>query len=399
MAEKKFIGARSPSKEGPRHVTGRGLYTDDFTLPGMLQAMIVRSPHAHAKINAVDPSEALKNPNVMAVITPADVKQLTKPFKPGRYAAGLKRPIDEYAGAIEKVRYVGEPIGAVAARDRGTAEDALELIQVDYEPLRAVVDVREAIKPSSATLFDELGTNLAWTGSLQYGDIDAAFKSADRVVKENLKIHRYSSTPLEPFVVIASYDAASKRLTVWVTAQVPEVIYDGLREALGLQDIRVIIPDVGGGFGQKIHLIRKYVVLVSLLAMKSGRPVKWIEDRSEHMMAGGHACAQEFECEAAVRTTAGARPALQRIRRRRRLDQHLDDPLHQQAQQSFEYLPHAGYPYDRQCGGDQQMSGHPQPRHRQARHVLHLGAHDGPGRSGVEAERYRGAAQKSHSAK
>ena len=199
--------------------------------------MILRSPHAHAKINAVDPSEALKNPNVMAVITPEDVKRLTKPFKPGRYAAGLKRPIDEYAGAVEKVRYVGEPLGAVAARDRGSAEDALELIQVDYEPLRAVVDVREAIKPSSATLFDELGTNLAWQGSLQYGDIDAAFKSADRVVKENLKIHRYSSTPLEPFVVIASYDAASKRLTVWVTAQVPEVIYDGVREALGLQDV------------------------------------------------------------------------------------------------------------------------------------------------------------------
>ncbi len=300
MAEK-FIGSRARSKEGPRHVTGRGLYTDDFRLPGMLQAMMLRSPHAHAKINSVDPSEALKNPNVVAVVTPDDVKKLTKPFRPGRYAAGLKRPIDEYAGAVDKVRYVGEPIGAVAARDRGTAEDALELIQVDYEPLRAVVDVREAIKPSAAVLFDELGSNLAWTGSLQYGDIDAAFRSADRVVKENLKIHRYSSTPLEPFAVIASYDAASKRLTVWVTAQVPEVIYDGLREALGLQDIRVIIPDVGGGFGQKIHLIRKYVVLVSLLAMKSGRPVKWIEDRSEHMMAGGHACAQEFECEAAVK--------------------------------------------------------------------------------------------------
>src|SRR3989449_4649644 len=301
MAEKKFIGAHSRSKEGPRHVTGRGLFTDDFMLPGMLQGVILRSPHAHAKISSVDPAEALKNPNVMAVITPVDVKQLPKPFKPGRYAAGLKRPIDEYAGAIDKVRYVGEPIGAVAARDRGAAEDALELIQVDYEPLRAVVDVRDAIKPSSSTLFDELGTNLAWTGSLQYGDIDAAFKSADRIVKENLKIHRYSSTPLEPFAVIASYDAASKRLTVWVTAQVPEVIYDGLREALGLQDVRVIIPDVGGGFGQKIHLIRKYVVLISLLAMKSGRPVKWIEDRSEHMMAGGHACAQEFEAEAAVK--------------------------------------------------------------------------------------------------
>ncbi|HEY1233427.1 MAG TPA: xanthine dehydrogenase family protein molybdopterin-binding subunit, partial [Candidatus Binatia bacterium] len=301
MADKKYIGAKSRSKEGPRHVSGRGLYTDDFTLPGMLQAMILRSPHAHAKILSVNASDALKNPDLMAVVTPDDVKRLTKPFKPGRYAAGLKRPIDEYAGAIEKVRYVGEPLGAVAARTRGAAEDALELIQVEYEPLRPVVDVREAIKPSSAALFDELGTNLAWQGSLQYGDIDAAFKSADRVVRENLKIHRYSSTPLEPFVVIASYDAASKRLTVWVTAQVPEVIYDGVREALGLQDVRVIIPDVGGGFGQKIHLIRKYVVLVSLLAMKTGRPIKWIEDRSEHMMAGGHACAQEFEAEAAVK--------------------------------------------------------------------------------------------------
>jgi 2-furoyl-CoA dehydrogenase large subunit len=297
-----FIGSRTRSKEGPRHVSGRGLYTDDFILPGMLQAMILRSPHAHAKILSVDPSQALINPNVIAVITPDDIKQNTKPFKPGRYAAGLKRPIDEYAGAVEKVRYVGEPLGAVAARDRGTAEDALELISVEYEPIRPVVDVREAIKPSSATLFDELGSNLAWHGSLQYGDIDGAFKSADRVVKENLKIHRYSSTPLEPFVVIASYDSASKRLTVWVTAQVPEVIYDGLREALGLQDVRVIIPDVGGGFGQKIHLIRKYVVMVALLSMKTGRPVKWVEDRSEHMMAGGHACAQDFEAEAAVKS-------------------------------------------------------------------------------------------------
>ena len=296
-----FIGSRTRSKEGPRHVSGRGLYTDDFTLPGMLQAMILRSPHAHAKILSVDPSQALTNPNVIAVITPDDIKQSTKPFKPGRYAAGLKRPIDEYAGAVDKVRYVGEPLGAVAARDRGTAEDALELISVEYEPIRPVVDVREAIKPSAATLFEELGSNLAWHGSLQYGDIDGAFKSADRVVKENLKIHRYSSTPLEPFVVIASYDSASKRLTVWVTAQVPEVIYDGLREALGLQDVRVIIPDVGGGFGQKIHLIRKYVVMVALLSMKSGRPVKWVEDRSEHMMAGGHACAQEFEAEVAVK--------------------------------------------------------------------------------------------------
>src|ERR1041384_6658632 len=136
MAENKYIGPRSRSKEGPRHVTGRGLYTDDFILPGMLQAMVLRSPHAHARINSVDASAALQQPNVMGVVPPDDVKQLTKPFRPGRYAAGLKRPIDEYAGAIDKVRYVGEPIGAVAARDRGSAEDGLGVIPVDYEPLR-----------------------------------------------------------------------------------------------------------------------------------------------------------------------------------------------------------------------------------------------------------------------
>ena len=123
--EQKFIGNRTRSKEGPRHVTGRGLYTDDFTLPGMLQAMILRSPHAHAKILSLDASRALADPNVVAIITPEDVKNNSKPFKPGRYAAGLKRPIDEYARAIERVRYVGEPVAAVAARDRGTAEDAL----------------------------------------------------------------------------------------------------------------------------------------------------------------------------------------------------------------------------------------------------------------------------------
>ncbi|HEY1266115.1 MAG TPA: xanthine dehydrogenase family protein molybdopterin-binding subunit [Candidatus Binatia bacterium] len=297
----KFIGKAIRSKEGPRHATGGGHFTDDIVLPGMLQAMILRSPHAHARILGGDAREALALPGVMAAVVPSDVVKHTKPFKPGRYAAGLRKPIAEYATAVEKARYMGEPVAAVAARDRGTAEDALELITIDYDALPAVVETADAMKPSSALLYEELESNIAWKGSLTYGDIDGAFKSADKIVKEHLKIHRYSSTPLEPFAIIADYDAASRKLTVWVNAQVPEVIYDALREALELEDIRVIIPDIGGGFGQKIHLIRKYVVIVSLLAIQSGRPVKWIEDRSEHMMAGGHSCAQEFEVEAAVK--------------------------------------------------------------------------------------------------
>ncbi|HWP60271.1 MAG TPA: xanthine dehydrogenase family protein molybdopterin-binding subunit [Candidatus Acidoferrales bacterium] len=301
MAEKKYIGASVRSKEAPRHVTGRGNFVDDLVLPGMLHAAMVRSSCAHARLARVDPSAALQTPGVLAVLTPEDVKKHSQPFKPGRYAAGLRRPVNEYATAVEKVRYAGEPIGAVAARQKAIAEDAAELVAVEYEVLPAVTDARAAMEPGSAVLFDELGSNLAWHGGMSYGDVEGAFKSADLIVRENLKIHRYSSTPLETFACIASFDAASRRLTVWVNAQAPEVIYDALREALGLEDVRVLIPDVGGGFGQKIHLIRKYVVITSLLSMLARRPVKWIEDRSEHMMAAGHSCAQEFDVEAAVK--------------------------------------------------------------------------------------------------
>ena len=299
---KRHVGGTARSKEGPRHVTGRGRYTDDFTEPGMLQAVFLRSPHAHARILGVDAEAALQRPDVFAVVTPDDLKRDTRPFRPGRYAAGLEKPVPEYAGAVDKVRYVGEPVGAVAARDRAAAEDALELIAVDYETLPAVTDVRQAIEGQSpALIYEELGSNLAWQGSLEYGDTAAAFREADRVVRENLKIHRYSSTPLEPLACIASFDRFSRKLTVRTNTQVPENIYDALRDALDLDDIRVVIPDIGGGFGQKIHLIRKYVVVVALLAIRSGRPVKWIEDRNEHMMAAGHACEQEFDVEAAVK--------------------------------------------------------------------------------------------------
>jgi 2-furoyl-CoA dehydrogenase large subunit len=296
-----YVGTSTRSKEGPRHVMGRGNFTDDVVLPGMLQAMILRSSYAHARITSADAGAAVQLPGVFAALTPADVTSMTRPFKPGRYAAGLRKPIPEYATAVDKVRYMGEPVAAVAARDRGTAEDALELIAVEYDDLPPVVETADAMRSGAALLFEELESNIAWKGQLTYGDVQGAFKSADKTVKEHLKIHRYSSTPLEPFACIASFDPASKKLTVWVNAQVPEVIYDALREALELEDIRVIIPDIGGGFGQKIHLIRKYVVITSLLAIKSGRPVKWIEDRSEHMMAAGHSCAQEFEVEAAVK--------------------------------------------------------------------------------------------------
>ena len=299
--ENKYLGKTIRSKEGPRHVCGRGQFTDDFTLPGMLHGIVLRSTYPHARILDVDTQAALEVPGVVAVVTPELVKQRSHPFKPGRYAAGLKTPIPEYATAIDRVRYLGEPIAMLAARSPSIAEDALELIRVEYDPLPTVVDPWKAMESSAPLLFEELGSNVAWKGAVSYGDVEEAFRSADQVVREKLKTHRYSSTPLEPLACLASFDAVRHSLDVWCNGQNPEVVYDALGEALSLEDYRVVIPDIGGGFGQKIHLIRKYIVLTSLMALHTGRPVKWIEDRSEHMLAAGQSCGMDFEVEAAVK--------------------------------------------------------------------------------------------------
>src|SRR5687768_10302832 len=294
-----YIGSSAPSKEAPRYVAGRGRYVDDLVLPRMLHACVLRSPYAHAHIQSVLVAGGLQASGVRGTLTPEDIKALSRPFKPGRYAAGLRVPIPEYATAIDKVRYVGEPVAMVAADTRAAAEDALELIEVEYDPLPAVGSPEAAIADAAPLIYEELGSNIAWQGQVSYGDVDAAFRRADRVVRENLKIHRYSSTPLEPFACLVEH--TPERLTIWCNSQSPDVIYDAVSEALGIDTVRVIVPDIGGGFGQKIHLIRKYAVLTALMAVKTGRPVKWVEDRSEHMMAGGHSCEQEFDVEAAVR--------------------------------------------------------------------------------------------------
>ncbi|MDA1184385.1 MAG: xanthine dehydrogenase family protein molybdopterin-binding subunit, partial [Acidobacteria bacterium] len=298
MTQHTHVGRSTPSKEAPRHVTGRGHFVDDLVRPRMLHACILRSPYAHARIMSVAADAAVGLPGVNGVVTPADVKRLTRPFKPGRYAAGLRVPIPEYASAVDKVRYVGEPVAIVAAKTRAGAEDALELIDVEYDALPAVASTKAAAATSAPLIYEELDSNVAWQGHVAFGDVDGAFQRADRIVRENLQIHRYSSTPLEPFACLVEH--TPERLTIWCNSQSPDVIYDAITEALGVENVRVIVPDVGGGFGQKIHLIRKYAVLTALMAMQTGRPVKWIEDRSEHMMAGGHACEQEFDVEAAV---------------------------------------------------------------------------------------------------
>ncbi len=189
-------------------------------------------------------------PGVVNVLGPDDVKTLSKPFKPGRYAAGLRVTILEYATAVEKVRYVSEPVAMFAARTRAQAEDGAEAVVVDYEPLPPVADTASALGADAALLYEELGTNMPWEGAVSYGDAEGAFREADRVIKHHLKIHRYSSTPLEAFACIADYEPATRHLTTWCNAQSPEVIYEALTEALGLEHVRILIPDIGGGFGE-----------------------------------------------------------------------------------------------------------------------------------------------------
>ncbi len=307
----RYIGHDVRSKEIPRHVSGRGRFVDDGKVRALAYAAILRSPYPHAKIKAIRTDAALAAPGILAVITPDDIRR-TKPFNLGRYAAGLPVDIAEYAMAVDKVRYVGEPVAAVVAADPMKAEDALDLIEVDYEPLEPVVDPIKAMSAGAALVFEECGSNVVVNRALVYGDVDAALRDADTIVRGEFRVHRYSSTALEPFACLVTYDPMAGEMSVLCNAQIPEVIHDGLKETLGVKAVRITIADIGGAFGQKIHLIRKYVVIAGLLARKCGRPVKWVEDRSEHMMAGGHSCGQIFKAEAGVHkdgTIAGIRIA------------------------------------------------------------------------------------------
>ena len=184
----RFLGQDVRSKELPRHVSGRGRFVDDNQTRRMAFAAILRSPYPHARIRSVDASRAAAAPGVLAVLTPEEIRRSTQPFKMGRYAAGLPVQISEYAMAVDKVRYVGEPVAAVVATDAMKAEDALELIDVDYEPLDSVVDPLEAMRPNTALVFEECGSNVVVNRALMFGDVDAALREADVIVRGDYRV-------------------------------------------------------------------------------------------------------------------------------------------------------------------------------------------------------------------
>ena len=297
----RFVGEKIPRVEDRRILSGRGKYVDDLNLPNMLHAAFVRSPLAHARINAIDISAAQQAPGVVAVFTGEDMRRLCNPVSTS-LAFGVKFP-EFYPLVTDKVRFVGDLVAMVVAESRYEAEDGCDLVEVDYDQLPAVMDYDDAIDSTKPALFDELGDNVVITNApVAWGDVDAAFAEADRVVTATLRQHRVAPVPMETRGAVADYDPSSGELTYHASTQSPHGLRLQLANTLGhpMERFRVLANDVGGGFGLKGSVVREdFCVAAASKAL--GRPLKWIEDRSEHLIASGHAREEMVQIEMAVK--------------------------------------------------------------------------------------------------
>ncbi|MFQ5520849.1 MAG: xanthine dehydrogenase family protein molybdopterin-binding subunit, partial [Candidatus Methylomirabilia bacterium] len=298
MAAPRFVGSEVKRLEDPRLIQGQAQYVDDLTLPGLLHAALVRSPWAHAQILGVDVSAAVRSPGVLAVLTAKELEGKVRPKAVRISPPGLKVP-PHLPLAQEKVAFVGHPVALVLASDRALARDATDLITVEYRPLDPVIEPEAALRPGSPLLYEEVPNNLAFEHTWKTGDLEGAFARADRVVRARFVNQRLAPMPLEPRGCVALAQAGS--LTLWTSTQMPHGVKSHLADALGIAEhqVRVIAPEVGGGFGCKVGLYDEEV-LVALAAIRLGRPVKWIEQRSESFTATTHGRGQVHEAELAV---------------------------------------------------------------------------------------------------
>jgi carbon-monoxide dehydrogenase large subunit len=306
----KYFGAAVRRREDPRFLRGEGRFVDDVKLAGLLHAAFVRSPHAHARVVAVRTAAAAAMPGVARVFTADDLARWLKPLPlfgapPPGLSAAIRfdlRQAAQYAMCRERVRHVGEIVAMVVADSRARAEDAAERVEVDWEPLPALVDLEAAVRPGAPVVHPEWGTNVAVAFTHGIGDVDAAFAAADVTIDETFGIQRYVGMPIETRGVVAAWDRRDSALTTWNSTQVSHFVQQGLTVALDLppHKIRVIAPDLGGGFGTKASGYPEDA-LVPIAALVLGRPVKWIEDRREHMMAAAHARHQVHRIRLAAR--------------------------------------------------------------------------------------------------
>ena len=277
----RLIGARIKRREDPRLIQGLSHYVDDIKLVNTLHCTFLRSDYAHADIKSINTEAAENLSGVVKVITGADIQGKVGSIPCAAEIEGLKVP-DHPALAVDRVRFVGEPIAAVVATDPYIARDALDLIEVEYDELPVVVDLDKAIEPDSTVIYDEFDDNIAFTMPLDAGDVDAAFAEADHVVSQRFVNQRLIPNSIEPRGVLAEYLPGEGTLTVWSSTQVPHHLKTILSLLLDFPEqlVRVIAPEVGGGFGSKLNVYPEEAV-VAYLATQLRKPVKWIEKRSE----------------------------------------------------------------------------------------------------------------------
>jgi aerobic carbon-monoxide dehydrogenase large subunit len=297
-----MIGARIPRNEDPRLLRGLGCFVDDVNPSGVLHAACLRSPHAHARIISIDASRARELPGVHLVVTAADLGELNEPGPLLIPHPTLTHPRTQRPLAGDQVRFVGETVAFVVADDRYVAEDAVGLIVADYEPLPVVTDVETALRTGAPLVHGDVPSNRAARFPQRVGDPDHAFRQAAHVLRERLVIERSCGSPIEGRGVLAEHDPRTGVLRVWTSTQAPLPIKNGLARMFGLPEfqVEVIAPDVGGGFGTKIMLFYPEEILVPWAAMRLGRPVKWTEDRQEHLIAANQERGQNHEVEVAI---------------------------------------------------------------------------------------------------
>jgi len=306
-----LIGASPRRKEDVRLLRGEGRFVDDLTAADALHLAVLRSPHAHARLRRVDLGAVRARPGVVAAVDGADVFAAVGPLPSPvwkRPETELHAPLDplvrmetHHLVAVDKARFAGQAVALVLAESRYAAEDALEQIVVDYEPLPPVVDVEAASQPGAPLVHEEYGDNLALRIRLRTGDVAGAFAAADHVVRRRYRMQRISGSPIETRGVLARPEAGGG-LTVWAATQTPHLGRDVLARLLRLDParIRVVAHDVGGGFGAKGGIYPE-TILASWLALQHGRPVKWIEDRAEHLRSAMQSRDQVHEIELALR--------------------------------------------------------------------------------------------------
>jgi aerobic carbon-monoxide dehydrogenase large subunit len=295
-----YFGRAMKRVEDPRLIQGKATYVDDVKLPGVLHAEFVRSPHAHAKILSIETDAAKKLAGVVGVFTGADINDKVGPVPCASPIPGGKA-ISHTVLAGTRVYFVGHPVAVVVAETRTIARDAVDLVEIDYEPLPAVIDPEQALQQGSPLTHPELGTNVAFTWNLSAGDVEGAFKEADKIIKIRMLHPRLTPMALEPRGCAASWHAGESSLTLWTSTQIPHLVRTLLPGMIQIPEnkLRVVTPEVGGGFGSKLNLYPEEAV-ISHLAMRLNRPIKWIEGRRENAASTIHGRDQVADHEIAA---------------------------------------------------------------------------------------------------